>query len=69
MSNIGGIDPGVTASAFAVIFGAGWTACYTFVVRPMKADMDSLRSKVDQIEKDKDDRIRKMEQKLGIWTD
>lgn len=58
----------LTIPIFTGIFGAGWTACYAIVVRPMTAELQALKTKVAEVEKDKDDRIKKLEQKLGIWT-
>jgi hypothetical protein len=60
---------GVTVPVFTGVFGLGWGMCYTILVRPLRAELDSLRAKVDSIEKDKDERIKALEKKAGLWTD
>jgi hypothetical protein len=59
----------LTIPVFTTIFGAGWGACYAIVVRPLTAELQDLKTKVAAVEKDKDERIKKLEVKLGIWTD
>jgi hypothetical protein len=56
----------LTIPIFASIFGAGWGACYTVLVLPMKERVTKLESRMADIEKAKDERIQNLERKLGI---
>lgn len=61
------IDLGaLTIPVFATIFGAGWAACYTILVVPMKARVEKMDARLTEIEKAKDQRIEALERKLGI---
>jgi hypothetical protein len=64
------IDLGaLTIPIFSTIFGAGWAACYAVVVRPLSQELQSLKAKVEESDRSKDDRIRLLEKKVGLWTD
>lgn len=56
----------LTIPIFTAIFGAGWSSCYAILVRPMQERMTALESKLDSIEKAKDERIAALEQRLGM---
>lgn len=53
-------------TAAATVFGMGWTSCFAILVRPMRERMTSLETKLEAIEKAKDDRIAALEQRLGM---
>lgn len=52
--------------AAATVFGSGWGACFTILVRPMRDRMGALEQKLEAIEKAKDERIAALEQRLGM---
>jgi len=56
----------LTVPVFSAIFGAGWGACYTILVLPTKERVNKLETRIDEIEKAKDERIAVLERKLGI---
>lgn len=64
-----GIDIGSPiglVTAAASIFGAGWTSCFAILVRPMRERMTKLETKLDSIEVAKDERIKALEERLGM---
>jgi len=64
------IDLGaLTIPVFVSIFGAGWTACFATLVRPMRERMTALEAKLASIEAAKDIRIAALEKRLGIWSE
>lgn len=46
------IDLGaLTIPVFAAIFSAGWTACQTFVVKPLRETVDKHEARIRLLEK------------------
>lgn len=61
------IDLGaLTIPIFCSIFGAGWLACFTILVRPLKDRVSLLETEVAENNAAKDLRIAALERKLGI---
>lgn len=66
MPNLDLTSPLQLVMAAASVFGAGWTSCFAILVRPMRERMTALETKLDTIEKAKDERIQVLEKRLGI---
>ena len=56
----------LTIPVFSSIFGAGWLACFTILVRPLKDRVSLLETEVSRTNEAKDLRIAALERKLGI---
>lgn len=54
----------LTIPVFTAIFGAGWTACYTFIVRPMEARLTKLEAKQDSIEEERNRELAELRRKV-----